>query len=307
MKVTKHLVLLLLLTCFNVSAMNIALLNSSSGRGATDRAARSVKEGSANLDLTESSMKSTLPASSQTCCPIVELRQYTLQPGKRDDLIEIFDREFVESQEALGMRIIGQFRDLDNANRFVWLRGFPDMATRAQALTAFYSGPVWKANRTAANATMVDVGNVLLLHPARPASGFMLENTNRPPADTTKAPKGLVIATIYYFDAPADADFVDYFERTAKPVLANAGASIVAYFVTESSANNFPALPVREGEHVFVWFSLFQDDVAYEHYVAALDRSPQWRDEISKWITHQLKRSPEVLRLMPTARSLLHK
>jgi hypothetical protein len=40
----------------------------------------------------------------QTCCPLVELRQYTLHPGKRDVLIDLFDREFVESQEALGMK-----------------------------------------------------------------------------------------------------------------------------------------------------------------------------------------------------------
>ena len=57
--------------------------------------------------------------SPQTCCPIVELRQYTLHPGQRDVLIEFFDREFVESQEALRMKVIGQFRDLDNPNRFV--------------------------------------------------------------------------------------------------------------------------------------------------------------------------------------------
>jgi hypothetical protein len=43
----------------------------------------------------------------QTCCPMVELRQYTLHPGKRDVLIDQYDREFVESQEALGMKIIG--------------------------------------------------------------------------------------------------------------------------------------------------------------------------------------------------------
>jgi hypothetical protein len=49
----------------------------------------------------------------QTCCPVLELRQYTLHPGKRDVLIELFDREFVESQEVLGMDLVGQFRDLD--------------------------------------------------------------------------------------------------------------------------------------------------------------------------------------------------
>ena len=73
----------------------------------------------------------------QSCCPIVELRQYTLHPGKRNVLIDLFDREFVESQEALGMKFIGQFRNLDNPNRFVWLRGFRDMPSRVEALKDF--------------------------------------------------------------------------------------------------------------------------------------------------------------------------
>lgn len=34
--------------------------------------------------------------------PIVELRQYTLRPGQRDALIDLFDLEFVETQEAVG-------------------------------------------------------------------------------------------------------------------------------------------------------------------------------------------------------------
>src|SRR5262245_46474960 len=101
----------------------------------------------------------------ETCCQVVELRQYTLHPGQRDVLIELFDREFVESQESQGMTVIGQFRDLDNPDRFVWLRGFRNMAERAEGLKAFYTGPVWKAHREAANATMIDSDNVLLLRP----------------------------------------------------------------------------------------------------------------------------------------------
>ena len=41
------------------------------------------------------------------CSPIVDLRQYTLYPGTRDGFVELFDREFVETQEAVGMRVIG--------------------------------------------------------------------------------------------------------------------------------------------------------------------------------------------------------
>src|SRR3954470_12682512 len=88
---------------------------------------------------------------------VVELRQYTLHPGQRDVLIDLFDREFVETQEAEGATVLGQFRDLDDPDRFVWLRGFADMPGRAGALQRFYSGPAWKAGSGRANATMVDV------------------------------------------------------------------------------------------------------------------------------------------------------
>jgi hypothetical protein len=95
-----------------------------------------------SLGIKTAVIEPTSERAQQTCCPIVELRQYTLHPGKRDVLIELFDREFIESQEALGTRVIGQFRDLDDPNRFVWLRGFRDMPSRAQALQEFYGGPV---------------------------------------------------------------------------------------------------------------------------------------------------------------------
>ena len=75
--------------------------------------------------------------SSRLCCPVVELRQYTLHPGKRDILIDLFDREFIEPQEALGITVVGQFRDVDDPDRFVWLRGFRDMVSRAKAAGFF--------------------------------------------------------------------------------------------------------------------------------------------------------------------------
>ena len=101
---------------------------------------------------------------------IVELRQYTLHPQQREVLIDLFDREFVETQEALGMRVLGQFRDLDRPDQFVWLRGFADMPARQRALEGFYGGPVWAAHRHAANATMIDSDNVHLLRSAWPGA-----------------------------------------------------------------------------------------------------------------------------------------
>ena len=242
-----------------------------------------------------------------THSPIVELRQYTLHPGRRDDLIELFDREFVETQEAVGIQVIGQFRNIDDPDQFVWLRGFNDMSARAQSLSAFYGGPVWKAHRDAANATMIDSDNVLLLRLAHPTSGFSLTYENRLPLgqNSNTVRDGFVTATIYCFDAPVNFNFISYFENIVQPVLMEAGASILAYFVAEDSPNTFPALPIREGENVFVWFGGFQDQATYERHVAELARSKLWKQEISKSLKRRLKRKPEILRLSPTTRSRL--
>jgi hypothetical protein len=239
-----------------------------------------------------------------SCCQVVELRQYTLHPGQRDVLIELFDREFIETQEAEGMRILGQFRDLGDPDRFVWLRGFTDMETRKRGLTAFYGGPTWKAHRTAANATMVDATNVLLLRPVGPAAGFALDESRRPAPGTAEIPKGLVVATIHHFGAAPDDGFLRFFDGEVAPALEEAGARLLGRFVTEPGANTFPALPVREGEHVFVSFAAFPDGGAYERHLARLGGSARW-NALSKTLAARLKRSPETLRLAPTARSVL--
>ncbi|MDG4825914.1 NIPSNAP family protein [Asanoa sp. WMMD1127] len=182
---------------------------------------------------------------------IVELRQYTLVPGGRDTLVALFDRHFVDSQEAAGMRIVGQFRDLDRADRFVWVRSFPSMAQRHAALTAFYSGPVWAEHRDAANATMLDVDDVLLMRAIQPFGG---------------GGAGLVVAGLCPL---ARVDYADHFEQKVRPSL----GEVIATCQTIHEPNTYPALPVREGEDVFVWFASVEpaavDDFAAR--VAALD------------------------------------
>ena len=224
----------------------------------------------------------------------------------RDLLIELFEREFIESQEALGMTLVGQFRDLDNPDRFVWLRGFADMTTRARALEAFYGGPIWKTHREAANATMINSDDVLLLRPARPACGFSLENAERQAPGARENPRALVVATTYHLQDGTGNDLVEFFEQAIQPELSKAGTSVRAYFVTENHPNTFPALPVREAANVFVWFSVFPDEKAYERHAGDLANSIQWKNKIAEELTARLKERPEILRLVPTPRSRLH-
>jgi NIPSNAP protein len=235
-------------------------------------------------------------------CNVVELRRYALHTGARDTLIELFDREFIESQEAVGMHVLGQFRDLDDPDSFVWLRGFQDMSARRRALEAFYGGTVWKAHSSAANATMIDSDNVLLL---RPVAGLELDSADRRPPGSTAAPAGLVVATIYPLTERASTDFPDFFGLELEPVLRKAGASVLATYATEHSPNTFPALPVREDVEAFVWMSAYVDEADHARHVARFESSPARRDNLSEALAQRLEGSPEVLRLRPTARSRL--
>jgi NIPSNAP len=223
-----------------------------------------------------------------TWSPVVELRQYTLHPGRRDVLIDIFDREFVETQEAAGMKVIAQFRSLDDPDRFVWVRGFPDMPSRKRSLEAFYTGPVWAEHGPAANATMIDSDDVLLLRPARPDLGFVLGD-ERPPPGSTEIPDGIVVVTIHCLE---DVD-PDEYAVTLESALDSGAASLLALFVTEPSSNTFPQLPVREDARVVVAFQAFADDAAYRESDAAHAQTPG-----AKGIERV-----QVLRLRATARS----
>lgn len=241
----------------------------------------------------------------RACCPVVELRQYTLHPDQRDTLIALFDRQFVETQEAAGIRLIAQFRDLDRPDVFTWLRGFADMPSRAAALAAFYDGPVWATHRDAANATMISSDNVRLLRPARPGSGFVLDDAKRPPSNATAIPPFLFVATIYSLAPPAAGGFPEFFERSMTPELVTSGAHPIAMLETEPSVNTFSRLPVREGEHAFVWFARFADAAAYDRHLMTLAASLPWQETVRPALDQQLGGPVEIMRLVPTSRSRL--
>lgn len=230
-------------------------------------------------------------------CSIMELRQYTLHTGARETLISLFENEFIQPQETIGMAVFGPFRDLDDPNRFVWMRGFPDMVERKRMLAAFYEGPVWKAHRNAANTTMLDSDNVLLLRPERSPS-----IASRNPALQRD---GLLVVNIHYLIGSAIEDFAKFFEQTMKPRLLETGTHVVETFQTEHAPNTYPKLPVRDDETVFVWLEAFPGMDHYLRSLAALRAGPDWREHAPENILHQFARKPEVLLLSPTSRSQL--
>lgn len=231
---------------------------------------------------------------SEPADPIVELRQYTLYGGRRDTLIELFEEHFRVPQDDVGSRVIGTFRDLDDPDRFVWMRSFKDMPSRARALESFYGGPEWKAHRQAANATMVDSDNVLLLR-RLPGSAWPSE---------ARAP-GVIGASIHYLGA-ADADaYAEFLSQTVDPLVKENGGSVVAWLATHPGPNTFPKLPVREGENVVVVLSRWRDAAAEQAFQARASTLTGWRDRAPATLLPALMRKPEQLRLAPTRTSRL--
>ncbi|MFN7155004.1 MAG: NIPSNAP family protein [Acidovorax sp.] len=241
-------------------------------------------------------------ADTETHHSLVELRQYTLHPQQRDVLVDLFDREFVETQEAHGMRVLGQFRDLDQPDLFVWLRGFADMDSRRRALEAFYGGPVWSAHRAAANATMVDSDNVLLLRPAWPGAASELPHHARPEPGVTGTAAGVLDATVFYLHEPATPALLDYCRHRMAPTLQRGGARHLTWYSTDDSPNTFTRLPVRAGEHVLLGLALFSDLAALQ----AFADSGAWARDVAPGLAPWLAAAPEAHRLQPTARSALH-
>ena len=75
---------------------------------------------------------------------IVEVRSYRIKPGKREEFIRLFETRAVPAMRTYGMQVIGPLLDVENPNKFVFLRNFPSLEERERMRNAFYGGELWK-------------------------------------------------------------------------------------------------------------------------------------------------------------------
>ncbi len=74
---------------------------------------------------------------------ILEIRHYTLKPGRREDFISFFETRNRAALRDAGMLVFGPMRDLEDENKVHWMRAFPSLEAREQLKEDFYNGPVW--------------------------------------------------------------------------------------------------------------------------------------------------------------------
>jgi len=75
---------------------------------------------------------------------IIEMRTYKTRPGKRSEFLEIFRTKSIPAHSEIGMRILGPFLSVEDADTFFFMRGFPDLPSREPMKAKFYEGELWK-------------------------------------------------------------------------------------------------------------------------------------------------------------------
>lgn len=190
---------------------------------------------------------------------VLELRNYVTRPGQLDKFISYFETNFINSQNAMGGYILGQFREKDADDNFFWIRGFNDMASRSRYLPAFYRGEFWKQRRNHVNDMLINNDNAYLLKPLslpedQPGTAVNSNEFGRK--------KGLVVID-YYVANTRLQELIEFFKSKYLPFIKGNHISTTAW-VSELAENDFPWLPVFQDKNLLVTITPFKDEAEYQ-------------------------------------------
>src|SRR6266436_4368700 len=80
----------------------------------------------------------------QTLLMIIEMRTYKIKAGMRAEFLKVFESKARPEHEKIGMKILGLFLSVEDADTFFWMRAFPDLKSRTRMRDEFYEGKLWK-------------------------------------------------------------------------------------------------------------------------------------------------------------------
>ena len=104
---------------------------------------------------------------------IVEVRTYRITPGKREEFIEFFEQRSVPALQSHGMKIVGPFADLENPNKFMFIRAFQSMEDLHRMKEEFYEGKLWKEELEGIAMPMLESYDVML---CETTPGFVVDD-----------------------------------------------------------------------------------------------------------------------------------
>jgi len=181
---------------------------------------------------------------------VIELRNYLLKSGVRRNFTDYFERHFINAQDILGGYVLGQFRIEGDDDKFFWIRGFEDMQSRLVFLRGFYGqGQVWKDYGSNANDMMLDSDNVYLLRPL--SNGLNSYDLPRQ--------KGIIVVEYYFANSDQLEQLTNFFQTNFAPTL----KSKPTLWVSETTPNDFPRLPVIQDRNLLVSITSYADESDY--------------------------------------------
>ena len=93
---------------------------------------------------------------------IVEVRSYRIKPGHREEFIKLFESRAIPALRQYGMKVVGPMLDVENPNKFVFLRSFPSLEERDRLKDEFYGSDLWKNELEGLAMPLLDSYDVIL-------------------------------------------------------------------------------------------------------------------------------------------------
>ena len=211
---------------------------------------------------------------------VIELRNYLLKAGARDEFIRYFKNHFIDSQKSMGASIPGLFTIKNEPNRFFWIRGFDSMEQRSKFLPAFYGGEVWKTFGPTANDMMLEWDNVYLVKP--------LADKVAPFANK----EGIYVVDFYRSVDHELESLIQLFNKEWIPLHALENITNITLWISEMGKNHFPRLPVHQFEDLLTVITHYKNEKEYQ---SMLNRLGTFHKELVNAIERKVKNKNSVI------------
>jgi hypothetical protein len=94
---------------------------------------------------------------------IIEMRTYKIKPGLRAEFLKTFESKVRPEHEKIGMKILGPFLSVEDADTFFWMRAFPDRKSRETMRDQFYEGKLFKEDLEKNHVPMLEKYDVVVV------------------------------------------------------------------------------------------------------------------------------------------------
>jgi hypothetical protein len=228
------------------------------------------EKGNLTIATTQSSTPAEQNLNANQNIKVIELRNYLVRQGRRDEFINLFEENFTRSQNILGGYTLGQYRVKGADDNFFWIRGFKDMSVRNKFLNDFYyRSPVWKQHKSAANSMLLNNDNVHLLKPlnlkdSSNDTGFSF-NTN-----WFGQEKGVAVVDFYTSNTKLEK-LIEFVRRKYAAILSTFKIENTSFWISETTPNDFTGLPVFQDRNLLVQITFYKNEFEYQAKMKDVD------------------------------------